>query len=764
MRLFLLAALAAMLTVPGPARAADPTPIPVSVPSRKEPVSYVREVADVLGAKCVGCHNEALAENKLNMESPEAMIRGGKRGPSVVAGKAEESLLFKMAAHRVEPVMPPAAKKDAPSLTPAELGLLKLWIDAGAKDDSAEAEQTGTPVEIGSLPPGVHAIGAVDLLADGSRVACGRANVVQVYDAVSGLEILSLGGHKDLVQSVRFSPDGRFLAAGSYAVVTLWNAPTGKLDYTATGHADVVTALAVGRDGKTLVSAGLDKSVRFWDVNGKEVREIKTPAGVTALALSADGKRLALGGTDKVVRVLNADDGKELVAFAGHEGPVNDLAFLDGPDGLVSVSDDGTARRWTLPDKAGEPATEPEVWKAGKGPALTLAVAPDGTSAYSAGEDGVIRLWQVGSNAPTREFPAIGSPVVSLALSGDLLAAGLKDGTARLIDIHDGSIRQTLAGHRGPVRSVAFQPDGARVVTAGDEGGLKVWEVATGQGVIAFGHGGADGSPLKPLRKVIVPAAGRIVSASADKTVKTWSFDGAWSERKPLGPHADRVLALDFNADGTLLAAGGGEPSRSGEVKLWEVGKGMLVRTSDSLHSDTVFSLRFSPDGSKLATAGADKFLKVSRVSDGKEIRSFEGHTQHVMAVDWKGDGKQLVTGGADNVLKVWDAESGEQLRTLTSAGKQVTAVRWVPTKSQVAAASGDKVVRIWNPEGGVLRTFSGPSDYVFAVATSADGERVAAGGADGVLFVWNGKDGKVLRKIEPAAAQAPKLSASNSK
>ena len=146
------------------------------------------------------------------------------------------------------------------------------------------------------------------------------------------------------------------------------------------------------------------------------------------------------------------------------------------------------------------------------------------------------------------------------------------------------------------------------------------------------------------------------------------------------------------------MATGGGEPSRSGEVKFWDVASGNLVRSLDALHTDTVFALRFSPDGSKLATGSADKLLKVIRAEDGKDLKSFEGHTHHVLAVDWSLDGKQLVTGGADNVLKVWDFEAGEQLRTLSAAGKQVTAVRWVPGKPLVAGASGDSKVRYWDP------------------------------------------------------------------
>jgi len=280
---------------------------------------------------------------------------------------------------------------------------------------------------------------------------------------------------------------------------------------------------------------------------------------------------------------------------------------------------------------------------------------------------------------------------------------------------------------------------------------MKVWDVVSGRGVIAFGHSAPNNGPIRPIQKVAFTGKGALLSASVDKSLKSWTFEGTWGERRPLGPHVFRVLAIDFSPDGTLVATGGGEPSRSGEVKVWEVGKGMLVRSFDSLHSDTVFGLRFSPDGTKLASVAADKFLKVSRLVGGEELRSFEGHTHHVLAVDWKSDGKQLVTGGADNVLKVWDFESGEQLRTLQAAAKQVTAVRWIPGKPQVVGASGDKLVRFWNADsGGIERTFAGPGDYVFGAAVSDDGAKVVAGGADSVLFLWNGTNGQVLRKLEP--------------
>jgi WD40 repeat protein len=744
-----------------------PTPIAVAAPDRKGPVSYAQEVADILDAKCVGCHSGALTESKLNIEDVAGMLKGGKHGPAIVAGKADDSLLFKMAAHRVEPVMPPKDKKGQTPLTPEELGILKLWIDLGAKDDSDTEPAEAKPIELGSLPPGVQPIVAVDLTADGARVAAGRANVVQVYDVDSGLEIVALGGHKDIIQSIRFSPDGRRLAAGSYQIVTVWNVPTGGLKATYTGHNDQVKAVVALPDGSGVVSAGLDKTVRYWDQAGKQSRQYNTPAQVLALAIAPDGKSLAIGGSDAIVRILDAADGKERFALKGHTGPISGLAFLGDGGRVASVAADGSGRIWTLPARAEDKPSDPLAFAGDEGPLRAIAARPDGTGFATAGDKGDIRFRDAEGGKDLGTIAGAGAPVLALAFStkGDRLLAGSADKTARLYDATSRELVRTLTGHLGPVGAVAFGAGDERLATAGGEGGVKVWEAAGGQALIAFGHAAPNNAAIQPIQGVAFTADGAIVTASADKTLKSWTFEGTWSEMKPLGPHAFRVLSLDFNPDGTLLAAGGGEPSRSGEVKLWEVGKGMLVRSLDALHSDTVFGVRFSPDGGKLASGAADKFLKVTRVSDGKELKTFEGHTHHVLAVDWKSDGKQLVTGGGDNVVKVWEFDTGEQLKTLSPVGKQVTSVRWVPGKPVIAGASGDRSVRLWNPDSGqngqVTRTFNGPNDYVFGVAVSNDGNRLAAGGADGVLFVWNAQNGQVLRKLEPPAPAMPRAASS---
>jgi WD40 repeat protein len=739
--------------------AADgPKPIEVKVPKQPAPVSYTRDIADILDAKCAGCHGVALAEQKLDLETVAGMLKGGKHGPAVVPGKADASLMFKMSAHRVEPVMPPKEKKDLPSLTPDELGLLKLWIDAGARDDTDSAPAPVRPVEIGSLPPGVHPINALDITPDGHRVAAGRANLVQVFEVESGLEIIRLGGHRDLIQSVRYSPDAKRLAAGSYQIVTVWNAPTGTLERTFAGSMDTIKAVVALRDGKTLITGSAEKLIHFWNMaDGKSFRGLAVSTGVDGLALSPDEKLLAVAGSDGVVRLLDVADGKEKHVLKGHNGAVTALSFLADGKSFITAGVDGQARVWTLADKPGEPPKVRAIEVGTKKPLRAMAVTPDGKMLVTAGDDGIIRLIAVADGKESRSVVVSGGPILALALSpdGKTLLAGAVDKSARLIELASGKVVSTFGPHGGPVRAVGFNAKGDRVLTGSADGAVKVWEVNGGRGVIAFGHPAAKPGDAAPeVNRAFFLPDGRIVSA-AEKTARTWTVEGTWSEGPTLGPHVFRVLAIDFSPDGKLLATGGGEPSRSGEVKIWDLASGKLVRSLDTLHSDTVFALRFSPDGTKLATASADKFLKVINVADGKELKSFEGHTHHVLAVDWKSDGKQLVTGGADSVVKVWDFETGEQVRTLNPAGKQITGLRWVPGKALVVGASGDAMVRAWNPDNGTVpRTFSGAADYVFAVAASSDGARVAAGGADGVLLLWNGVNGQPLRKIAPGPAK----------
>src|SRR3954464_1318561 len=136
-----LLALLSVVLLTSPAGADDPKPAPpepiaIKELKRRSPVDFESEVLPIFKANCLACHNQTASKADLVLETPQTIRKGGESGPAVVPGKSAESLLLQMASHQKRPLMPPKENKVAASdLKPEELGLIKLWIDQGAKGE-----------------------------------------------------------------------------------------------------------------------------------------------------------------------------------------------------------------------------------------------------------------------------------------------------------------------------------------------------------------------------------------------------------------------------------------------------------------------------------------------------------------------------------------------------------------------------------------------------------------------------------------------------
>jgi WD40 repeat protein len=313
------------------------------------------------------------------------------------------------------------------------------------------------------------------------------------------------------------------------------------------------------------------------------------------------------------------------------------------------------------------------------------------------------------------------------------------------------------------VNVVTFSPDGSTVYTAGhDDGAVRAFSSDTGLACETLrGHNA-------PVSAMTVSPDGTVISGSLDRTVKSFDPNPPWVLKATLGtgdeksPLADRVLSLAFSPDATLLATGGGVPSRSGEVKLWSVATGTLFRDLPDAHSDTVYGLSFSGDGRLLATGGADKFARVWNVATGERLRSFEGHTHHVLDVSLRHDGRVLATAGADNAVKLWDVATGEQRATNNQFSKfEVTSVTHVGFTDRFLLTTGEGNVRLVREDLGIDRAFDvgaggagGASNFVYAGAATPDGHLILSGGYDSILRLRDGRDGKTIADLGPPASK----------
>ena len=214
------------------------------------------------------------------------------------------------------------------------------------------------------------------------------------------------------------------------------------------------------------------------------------------------------------------------------------------------------------------------------------------------------------------------------------------------------------------------------------------------------------------------------------------------------GPFVDRINAVAFSPDGQLLATGGGDPSRAGELKLWKVSDGSLVRDFGALHSDCVTSIAFSPRGEWLATGGADRFGRITPVQGDGPRLTLEGHTHHVIGVAWLADGSTLATAGAEGVVKLWDPKTGERRGNVDGFGKEVVGLHPVGLTPNFVAMGANGHGRIVKSNGEKLRDLNAAPEYLQTVAVTRDGQWAVGADDHGIVSVWNLTTGEIHREV----------------
>lgn len=754
-------------------------------------VDFDKDIAPVFRANCVACHNRSKHEGDFIIEDVAAIMKGGGSGEVVIPGKPDDSYLYNVAARIEESYMPPLPNTvQAKALTAREVGLLRQWISEGAKPSAGGST---TKLAWQSIHNELNAIYAVDTDPSGRFFAAGRAGNVTVYDLHENGNVLRLVDpqlatsdqqktHRDYVNAIAFSPQGDVLATAGYRNIKLWRRQSIGEATSVSETSDPTKNAASNNPEPVIVEGKLE--LRASD--GKTVRTFEHAVSLTHAAIAPDGTRVAAVDSNGTALLWNAADGKLIASLdtdlrarqhqqrsatqlAVAEARVNvTTAQITEAEKRVTEQKDSVKKANEAVKKAEETvakAKETQTQEKGK---LTkaqenLKAKPDDANlkkAVTTAEDNLKKSDDALSSAEAslvsnRKSVKLSEQAVQRAKS--VVAASqqqLKEDETKLASAKEvANEANSAAAKKTKSQFVVFVSDSS-VSTLDPSGTLRLWRASDGLASDVFPNEWTD---FQPQSVTVLEGRIHVTSEGSTSTRILNPFPG-WQLSTVLGPHekgdsllADRVLALSFSPDGTTLAAGGGEASRSGELTLWDVDHGQLVHRFEDAHSDTVYGLDFSRDGRFLASAAADKFVKVFELATKQFVRSYEGHTHHVMDVSWKGDGTRLASAGADNAIKVWNADTGEQTRTITTYKKQVTALEFVGMEDEFISSSGDRrVFRHRAGNGGTVREFQGCPDYVYCAATTDDGSLVAAGCEDGVLRIWDGKTGKEVYSFAP--------------
>ncbi len=401
-----------------------------------------------------------------------------------------------------------------------------------------------------------HTVESLAFSPDRRRIAWGsRDQTARLWDLEGEREVAAMAGHQGNVREVRFSRDGHWIAsAGEDRTIRLWDGENGRAAGVLRGHGQPVFSADFLPD-RRVVSFAYHGEARIWAPDARD--EVPTLRGHEDAVFGVsflDDARLASLSNDGEIKVWDAAARREL-ARTRQAGVARPPSLAVVGERICAVRRDGVLAQYaadTLRELPLEPlrgcgavAASGRYLAFARGRSLewrdvvgggggtedlgarevcALAVRGRGGDVAIGFHEGGIELRAGGTLAKVaRADPA---PVRSLAFSPDgrLLAAGLLQGEALILDARSLAIRARLPGHALAVAALAFSPDGSRLATASADG-IRLWDTETSRLVLFLM------TPDNPVLSLAWSPDGRRLASGHGKSLESPSVARVWEGR-----------------------------------------------------------------------------------------------------------------------------------------------------------------------------------------------------------------------------------------
>jgi WD40 repeat protein len=284
---------------------------------------------------------------------------------------------------------------------------------------------------------------------------------------------------------------------------------------------------------------------------------------------------------------------------------------------------------------------------------------------------------------------------------------------------------QTLAGK---MKHVRLTHGGRSVISVGDDGVIKTWDVK-------------DGICRDTIYDIHVPEGcatvlsdgSQIVTGGMDGAIRFWSLATSQCTRQ-IQAHAVPVEQVTCSPDDSVVVSYGHAAEAASEIRLWDVQFGRCVATVRG-HGHVLFG---ETGLALLASVCPDKKIRVKNVSTGEDVCILGRHLGPMTSAAISPDGKLMAGGCLDGRIKMWDLEDGRRLRQMQDGPGVAHALAFTRDGLRLVSGGTDKAIRVWSIQGECLGVLQGHTDWIEDIEIAPDGGSAVSRSGEGIVKIWD--------------------------
>lgn len=413
------------------------------------------------------------------------------------------------------------------------------------------------------------------------------------------------------------------------------------------GHRSSVHSAYYSNDGKRIVSSSRDEDLLVWDTqSGALLKRIPLgDKGAVTAYFSPDGKQILTALWERSIIIINYETlQKEVLGHSNKE--ITCASFSPSGDRILSASVDNCFVIWDI--NTGNRILDGEGYRA--------AFSPDGRH------------------------------VVSVSKNDN-------DRTNNIIiwNAWTGKKEATLPGHNNFVNSIAYSPNGKRILSASNDKTIKIWNVRTGELLQTIRN-----PKSRVLDAVFSPNSKYIVSASMDKKIRIWSIktkkEENGKELSQLIGHSDFIHSVTFSHDGKYILSA----SRDKTVRIWEVPS--CISNETSFQPETSAFINYNPTTKHYQTGIELKnnTIRLYNIDTREEIACLSGHEDRVVSASFNHNGKNIVSVSHYGTINVWDVKEETLIWSINSNSKRFKSICFSPDGKSIIATTFEGWMQAW--------------------------------------------------------------------